>query len=195
MFMRSGYSAQTRNVSSACGLDARSTTQHHDGAADVLIGARDSARRLDPEAHDLRLPLELCAPKLCQNGLVALTHELDHPLLVDLSCAAGSVPRGQDAPLALDHALPVAHLHANWPAAVKQPADVGPVRCRTETPVTAVERLDRGEDRAREQAAAAQVRACAAQERRTFIAIAQQLDRVHWHHAQPELAPTQRERP
>src|SRR6266516_4961273 len=142
MFMRSGYRAQTRSVSLACGLGTRSATQHHDGAADVLIGARDSARRLDPEAGGLRLALKLRAPQLCQDGLIALTHELDHPLLVRSPSAAGAVPRPQDAPLALDHDLAAAHLHANWAADVKQPVDVSAVRRRTKTPVTVVERLD-----------------------------------------------------
>src|SRR5436853_6296256 len=134
MFMRSGYRAQTRSVCFAGGFGMRSGTQHHDGAADVLIGARDSARRLDPEARGLRLALKLRAPQLCQNGLIALTHELDHPLLVRFPSAAGAVPRPQDAPLALDHDLAAAHLHPNWAADVKQPVDVRRVRCLAKAP-------------------------------------------------------------
>src|SRR3989442_1485674 len=90
MFMRSGYRAQTRSVRFACGLGTRSATQHHDGAADVLIGARDSARRLDPEAGGLRLALQLRAPQLCQDGLIALTHELASAWAV---CTAASPRR------------------------------------------------------------------------------------------------------
>src|SRR5207244_498361 len=174
MFMRSGYRAQTRSVCLARGFGTRSATQHHDGAADVLVGPRDSARRLDPEARGLRLALKLRAPHLCQDGLIALTHELDQPLRARFPTAACSVPRAQDAPLALDHDLAAAHLHPNWAADVKQPVDVSAVRRRTKTPVTAVERLDLDEDRAREQPAPAQVRPYAAQERAAFIAIAQQ---------------------
>src|SRR5438128_4485324 len=194
MFMRSGYRAQTRSVDFASGLRTPSPTQHHHRAAHVLIGARDRPRRLDLEACGLCLALQLRAPQLRQDRLVALTHELDHPLLLRFPHAARAVASAQDAPFALDHDLAAAHLYPDRAAAVKKPVDVSAVSSRTNAPVTAVARPDPREDRACEQPAAAQVCARAAQERAALIAIAQQLDRVHWHHAQAELASGQRER-
>src|SRR6478736_2463847 len=113
MFMRSGYRAQTRSVGFACAFGTRSGTQHHDRAADVLLGAPYRAGRFDPKPGGSPLALQLRAPQLCQDGLVAFARELDRSRLVRLPNATGVLARAQDAPLALDHDLFLARLHAN----------------------------------------------------------------------------------
>src|SRR5438874_9987297 len=103
MFIRSGYSAQTRKARAGGSPSPalRSGTQHHDGAAGVLLGGRDVARGRRGEAQRARLSSQLRR---------AQTVELDDASLApDAAGARGRSPRDVvagghlDLALALDH--------------------------------------------------------------------------------------------
>src|SRR3954449_8292666 len=81
MFIRSGYSAQTRRTASA--------TQPHPSRAEVGLGLLDEARRLGPEARGAALDLEVTSAQRGQRDRVVLARR-------------GAVGRGQH-PHALEH--------------------------------------------------------------------------------------------
>src|SRR5579871_1003592 len=84
MFIRSGYSAQTRRTGSG--------TEHHHLAGRVFLGLADDAGRLGAQPRALRLPPEL---------LLADAVEFDHILFARFVPALGPVA-GEHDPLALD---------------------------------------------------------------------------------------------
>src|ERR1700679_1250960 len=81
MFIRSGYSAQTRRTRSvggtggAGGGETDSGTEHHDHAADVLVGRLDHERRLGAKAGLHALALEFGDAEQGELDRVALDGE------------------------------------------------------------------------------------------------------------------------
>src|SRR5271154_1155991 len=111
MFMRSGYSAQTRSACvgerAALAGAAASGTKHHDDAADVIVGRLDSARRLRRQPAREPLALELLRAPAIELDDVALARGARR-----LQRPAG---RNQD-PCALDSDAAPAHPPAGGPA-------------------------------------------------------------------------------
>src|SRR3954469_14457878 len=111
MFMRSGYSAQTRSVRPSRGPSA---TQHHHGGPDVGLGLGDRARALDPEARRLALGLERRGVEVVEADAILLDGEV-----------AGRVDRLAQAadPRAFGFLV-----HGDRPARVDDPVDLADVR-------------------------------------------------------------------
>src|SRR4051812_3069352 len=165
MFIRSGYSAQTRSVRPASG------TQHHHRRADVVVGLGDRARGLDAQPGIGALGLE-------RRGLEAV--EADDVLL------DGPPARGVDGLAdATDHGAVRLLADADRAAGVDDAVDLADVGQRRQA-ADLVERLERVGDRDREQPAVGEVRAGAAQERRAAGGAAEELDRLHRHEDQRE---------
>ena len=149
MFIRSGYSAHTRNVRAPGVGPFASDTEHHHDAADVL------ARWPAPRARRQRAQARLAPPRARARRAHAI--ELDHVALGrparrgDRSMAAGRAwPGDRRSPGARVRSRPrsassltrVARLRYSSPSTRARSA-AGP-GC----PIRAVERLERGEDRA-----------------------------------------------
>src|SRR5271165_307903 len=154
MFMRSGYSAQTRSGPGAEWVGVSSGTEHHHRAAHVLLGGGHlaSGERLKVGRHSL--PLELPS---------AYAVELDD--LAPRARRALRAPAVGDHPvLTLDENGALEHAHAGRTAHVEDSLDTDALRRGLAGSVGAVERLGGGDDRAGEQPAGSQVRAGSAQE-------------------------------
>src|SRR3984957_5138895 len=159
MFIRSGYSAQTRRTRSVDGTseggggETDSGTQHHHQAADVLIRRLDHKGRFGTKAGLQALALEL--------GDVDAS-ELDHVTFDGGPTGGASVTAiadiGRDTPpRALDHDTPWQHPHTGRLADVEGFPDRRGLGRWTGRTVGRVERIQLGDDRAREQAAGAQM--------------------------------------
>src|SRR5271154_3045034 len=190
MFMRSGYSAQTRSACvgerAALAGAATSGTKHHDDAADVIVGRLDSARRLRRQPGRDPLALEL---------LRAHAIELDD---VALARGARRLPRpagGNQDPFALDSEAAPAPPPAGGSAKKESPVLACRPRRGASVPGRAVEGLELDDDRARQQSPGTQMGSGTLQERRAIGRSAKQLDRLHRHDAQAEVSAAQLQLP
>src|SRR6185437_16792268 len=186
MFIRSGYSAHTRSSRAISG------TEHHHAAGDVLVGGRQDARRLLPQA---RL------------GALAAEHRDGHEVELDQVALRlpGGVPGAlerpgrsrlvlaEDPPLAFDHDAPARLGHAERAAEVERAVDARALGSRPDPAARAIERLELAEDRAGERRAGAQMRARPPQEADTCAAPTEQLDRLHRHDAEGVVVAGERE--
>jgi hypothetical protein len=147
MFMRSGYSAQTRRTAADGDpvvveeeregvAEWRSGTQHHHSAAGVIVGGLDLASRLWLKTSDRALAFQL-------RGVKEI--ELDEVTL--------QVRRIADAPVTFDGDLLSHGRHARGLTGVEDTIDAHRLRRWAEATVSAVERLQLGDQRAGEQSA------------------------------------------
>src|ERR1700729_486427 len=107
MFMRSGYSAQTRSVGGASG------TEHHHRAPDVVLGGRDLHPAGGPQAGGLALGLQDVGGDVV---------EVDEVLL-----GAQLTVGGDRLAAALEHEAVAVWPHGHWPAAVDDAVVLGHV--------------------------------------------------------------------
>src|SRR3954465_2536289 len=180
MFIRSGYSAHTRSVAARAPhperCAPRSGTQHHDRAADVVLGRRQrdggeraqSGRRALTPQGVLRDAIELDDTALARERAIRIWRA---GALVALAW--------EDASLALDDDAAPARAHAHRDAHAQQPVRPRGLWRGGRLAAGAVEWLEGPEDRACQHAAGSQMETRPPQKRCASAGSPEKLNRLH----------------
>lgn len=159
MFIRSGYSAQTRSTRELEAVtEARSRTKHHHRATRVLLGGGHLTSGLGVQAHFDALALQVLytdAVEFHDGALAARFTPI--PLArsktpgVAAAAARPLLSARNYLPLTFKQDRPSAHAHTGRAAHITERAHAGGLRRRHRVAASAIERLKRRDYRAGEQ--------------------------------------------